>query len=319
MLAGCGGTLTAPTNATQIVRGARIALAVPSHELKQCGWLSGKEQASRRLIYVSNGDEVLIFPERPHNPAPIGCIVTPVNSAHGLYVDRHGNLYVANGNNTVTVYPPGSLTASATYSTGTAGPMYPIADHKGNVFVSTGNGRVIEFLRGQSQPYRTLFTPGYEADGMALDSDGNLYVTYRTAYLDGGIEKFAPGSTQGQTLGMQVIQPQGILVTSDGTIVVVETGRADGVYVFAQGSQTPKLKLTVGDTPVQLAITKPEHKLFVSSFGGLGSGRIYVAPYPLNASSHFHVKIVFRLRRGGHRRRDRWQIQGMAISNGPPF
>jgi DNA-binding beta-propeller fold protein YncE len=266
---------------------------------------------------VSNGDEVLIYPERPHNPSPIGCISTPVDSAHGLYVDAAGNLYVANGDNTVTVYAPATLTPSATYFVGSAGPMYPIADRNGNVFVSTNQGTVVEFLHDRAAPYRTLQTPGYEADGMAFDSSGNLYVTYRTAYLSGSIEKFAPGSTQGQVLGMEIIQPQGILVTPDGTIVVVETGRADGIYVFAKGSQSPQQTLKVGvhETPVQLALTQSEHELFLSTFGWLGSGHVYTAPYPLTASSHFQVKIVFRLRRDGHRRRHRWQIQGLALRN----
>jgi len=324
VLAGCGRNAVVPSTALAFTqRGAAASRAVTVRQRTPCGWLSDKAKGGHRLIYVGNGDEILIYSERSRNPSPIGCISTPVNSSHGLYVDRGGNVYVANGNNTVTVYAPGSLTPSATYFVGKAGPMYPIADGHGNVFVSTNQGTVVEFLHDRASPYRTLQTQGYEADGMAFDRNGNLYVTYRTAYLSGGIETFAPGSTQGTVLGMEVIQPQGIVVTTDGTIIVVETGRADGVYVFAKGTQNPEqtLRLGIHDTPVQLALTKSEDEIFLSAFGWLGSGRVYAAPYPLGASSHFQSKIAFHccFKHNGHRRRHVWQIQGVALSNGLTF
>ncbi len=180
---------------------------------------------------------------------------------------------------------------------------------------------MVEWIRGRTTtPHVTLQTPGYETDGIALDKYGNLYATYRTAYLSGGIEEFAPGATKGRILGMSIVQPQGIVVTDEGTIIVVQTGRADGIYEFLPGSLEPTLKLSIGKTPVQLAITEPEHKIFVSAFGWLGSGNIYVARYPFaREGAHFHVKIVFPLRHHGHRRRHRFQIQGMALSNGQTF
>ncbi len=228
--------------------------------------LSPVAKKERRLIYVADNGEILIFRERPHNPAAVGCITTPVNSTHGLFVDRYGALYVTNGDNTVTVYPRGSLTPSATYSTGSAGPAYPIVDHKGDLFVSTWcKGTVMEFRPGQTTPYQTLQTPGYEADGVALDGAGNLYVAYRTTLYAGSIEKFAAGSAQGKILGMQIIQPQGLVVTNDGTILLVQTGPADGIYVFPPGSQTPSLNFRVSETPVQLAVSEPEHKVFAST------------------------------------------------------
>ncbi len=319
VLAGCGGNLPTPYAVTQR-NIEETKTPPPLNELKPCGWLSPVAKKERRLIYVADDGEILVFRERPYNPSAVGCITTPITSTHGLYVDRHGALYVTNGNNTVTVYPRGSLTPSATYSTGSAGPAYPIVDHEGDLFVSTCcNGTVLEFRPGQTTPYQTLQTPGYEADGLALDGAGNLYVAYRTSLYAGSIEEFAPGSTQGKILGMQIVQPQGLVVANDGTILLVQTGPADGIYVFPPGSQMPSLKFSVNETPVQLAITEPERKLFVSAFGWLGSGRIYQSSYPLSTSSQFHVKIVFRLRHDGHRRRHRFKIQGMALGNGQVF
>jgi DNA-binding beta-propeller fold protein YncE len=323
ILAGCDGNRTAGTLPQEPAVSA-TPLSGPRGGPTPCGWLSAAAKSGRDLIYVANGDKILIFSERGRDQSVIGCISTPEGSStHGLFVDRHGSLYVACGNGTVPVYPRGSVTPSITYS-GLPGPMYPIVDHHGDVFVSNGNGAVVEFLPGRTLPYRTLSPAGYEADGMDFDRRGNLYVTYRTAYLSGGIEEFAPGSTKGRLLGMQIVQPQGIIVTDDGTIVVVETGRADGIYVFSKGSQTPYQKLTIAETPVQLAITKVEHKLFLSAFGWLGSGHVYASLYPFEASgknlaSHFHVRIAFHLRQDGHRRRHLYQIQGMALSNGQSF
>lgn len=271
-----------------------------------------------RRIYVANNDEILIFPERPHDPAPIGTIVNGVNGAYGLCVDAAGNLYVANrGNSTLSVYSPGSSTPSKTYSAGLDAPMYPAVDAKGDIFASSGNGTVVEYIRGQPYSFVTLKTPGYETDGIALDSSGKLYVAYRTTLYSGSIEEFTPGSTQGQILGMSIIQPQGMIVTSDGTILLVQTGPADGVYVFPRGSTNPSLKLSMNffETPAQIALTGPEHKLFVSAFGWLGSGRVYVTGYPLSVKSTLHEKIAFRLRHHDHRRKHRFGIQGIALSN----
>jgi hypothetical protein len=313
LLAGCGGS-QASIGAPGAMPQSAIMGAQPP-----CGdsWILPEATRAQRLIYVANNGSVLIFPERPHNPRPIGRIVTPVDSNHGLYVDHSGNLYVTNGNNTVTVYRPGSATPSTTYSSGLNGPMFPIVDGKGNVFISNGNGTVVKFLRGDPKRYVTLKTPGYEADGIALDDSDDLYVAYRTTLYAGSIEEFPRGSSRGEILGMQIVQPQGLIVTSDRTILLVQTGPADGIYVFPPGSQKSTLKLSISSQiPVQLAITESEHKLFVSTFGEWrANGRIYETPYPLGPQSQFHIKVDFRLRCQGHRRRKPFGIQGMALTN----
>lgn len=267
----------------------------------------------RPLMYIADSNKVLVLPEPRQSPPVVARITVGVSGAYGLCVDRDGNLYVANHSaKNITVYRPGSLTPFITYSGGLKGPMYPVVDHDGNIYVSDG-GRVVEFLRGQPGPYRTLQPPGYETDGIALDKAGNLYVTYRLTLYAGSIDKFPPGSTQGQILGMQIVQPQGLVVTDDGTIIVVQTGPADGVYVFPPGSQRPN-KFSIDDTPVQLALTEPEHKIFLSAWGDNTSGRIYVATYPFKSQRPFQTKKNFF-----KHHRHRFATQGMAVSNQQTF
>ncbi len=55
----------------------------------------------------------------PKGQSPIGEITSGISTPEGIAADAAGNLYVANsGNNTVTVYAPGTLTPSLTYSSG---------------------------------------------------------------------------------------------------------------------------------------------------------------------------------------------------------
>lgn len=268
-------------------------------------WSAQEMKSRKNLIYVADGGKVWIFPAK-RNSAPIASITDGITSANGLYVDRGGSLYVANyvfDNSSVTAYAVGSLTPSVTYSEDLDRPLYPIIDSKGNLFVSNaGNGTVVEYLNGSTSAYQVLQTGGTEADGIDFDRKGNLYVAYRNGSY-ASIEKFAPGSIRGKSLGMQLSQPQGLIVANDGTILVVETGRANRIDEFLPTKKTPKLEIDVPGTPVQLAITETENTLFVSTL----RGAIYVAPYPLEGP---------RLRQevfGGY------DTQGVALSNGQFF
>ena len=301
LLAGCGvtpppiGTLGAPTDSA--------------------GALS-RSLETQPLVYIADGDKVYIVPERPHNAPTIGRITDGVSSAQGLWVDRHGSLYVANGSaGTITVYARGALTPSITY-TGLPGPKYVVVGHAGNVFVSNSDGTVTEFFPGVTTAYRTWKTPGTQADGVDLDAQGNLYVAYRdTNNGYGSIEKFNPRSPseRGEVLGMPVNQPQGLVRTSSGAFLVVATGRPESVDVFFPGARQPNLILSVPDIPTELSITSDERKLFVIGWFG-----VYVTPYRrlmqrsnVLPVSVFHTKIGLRKYPGG--------VAGMALSNGQSF
>jgi sugar lactone lactonase YvrE len=266
-----------------------------------------------RLVYVADDNQVLIFAEKGRNQPPIGDITTGIDYAYGLAVDRRGSLYVANdGNNTVTVYPRGATSPSKTFSQDLARPLYPIADASLNLWVgNANNGTVVEYLHGQTKANQVLQTDGVEADGMDFDAQGNLFVAYRGSNGLGSIEEFLAGSSQGKSLGMTLNQPQGVVVTNSGTILTVETGGTDRIDVFPPGYQTPTLELGIKDIPTELAITKSELTLFVSS---LDNGRIYVSQYPLlNPDGHpneLHEKINV----GNY-----GIVQGMALNNGQVF
>lgn len=279
---------------------------------KRHGWMSAAAK-SGGVIYVAANSSVLIFPQRGRNPQPSGEITEGIDGAYGLCIDGDGDLYVANqSNNTVTRYARGSTSASIVYSQGLNRPLYPIVDGNGNLFVSNaGNGTVVEYLAGSTSSHEVLQTPGYEADGMDFDRQGNLYVAYRETYSQGSIEKFAPGSTQGQVIGMSLNSPQGVQISGEGTILVVETAGTNRIDVFPPGYTLPAFDVPVPQTPTQLALTSNEHRIFVSSFS---MGMIYLSPYPLlnpNGSPNvLHEKL--QVTGSG-------PVQGIALSNGKPY
>ncbi|MGC2407064.1 MAG: hypothetical protein WA431_11710 [Candidatus Cybelea sp.] len=90
-------------------------------------------------------------------------------------------------------------------------------------------GTVVDYLSGSTNAYRVLQTSGAEADGVDFDSQGNLYVAYRTSDRKRhSIEEFAPGSTHGKVLGMTLNEPQGLIVDNRGNILVVARAQTPG-------------------------------------------------------------------------------------------
>lgn len=310
--AGSGASVSVPTADGSPAPLARKGPAGP-------GWLSPalRNGTSGPVMYTAqqNDDDVLIYPEAGTNQAPIGKITNGISQPWGLWVDKSGNLYVANSSGKVTVYAPGSVDPSATYTKDLYRPLYVIADQAGDVFAGNGNGNkggtVVEFLPGSASAHQVLQTPGTEADGMDFDQQGNLYVAYRGGMKRGGlgsVEKFAPGSTQGQVIGMKVHQPQGLIVDNEGNILVAETSsRWRAVALFRPGKTRPMLRLRLPQTsdPTQIAITADESELFVGSFT---DNSLYVTAYPLTKASTWTLldKIT-------------GQLEGVALSNGQVF
>jgi sugar lactone lactonase YvrE len=315
-LTACSGA-AAPANVTDLSARVPQPLGSPPvrahHASKERGWISASA-GSRRRVYVADDTQILIFPQSPPNHAPIGKITAGVESAYGLCIDRYGSLYVANQyGTTVTVYPLGSTEPSETYSQDLDRPLYPAVDSDQNVWVTNAdNGTVVEYKHGTTTAKEVLQTPGSEADGLGFDVQGNLYVAYRTSGMGtGSIEEFNPHTGKGTVLGMSLNQPQGVVVTNDGTILTVETGGTDRIDVFPPGYQVPTLEVGVKDIPTQLAITSHENTLFVSS---LDNDDIYASQYPLLNPNGSPNVLRERIRVG-----DYGIVQGLALSDGQIF
>jgi sugar lactone lactonase YvrE len=136
-----------------------------------------------------------------------------------------------------------------------------------------------------------LQTVGTEADGLAFDEHGNLYVAYRIGGVGhGSIEEFAPGSTTGHIIGMNLDEPQGVVVDENGNVVATETGPTNRIDFFRPGVRTAQLKLPMpqdgssGSVATELVMDCNEQYLYVS---GLYSGIVFGVAYPLPGQSPF--------------------------------
>jgi len=236
-------------------------------------------------LYVSAGDAVEIFPLTGPNQNPIGSITDGIDGEWGLGIDDKNALYVANAENgTVTAYPYGSSNPSMHYSTAPQIPLYALPDSVGHVFVSgrTANeGMVVEYATGNNLPIAQARL-GYEADGLAEDGQGNIFVAYRE-HRRASIAEFAAGlKDRRRVLGMVLDQPQGLLVDRAGNIVVVES-QAKRIELFSPGASRPSVSLTISGIGnlAELAMQDHESTLWVSSEGGY----VYSMPYPLTEST----------------------------------
>jgi len=291
LLAGCGGSQQVGQRPPQL-QGDAASTPLPggavSHRASRP--LARYSQRRHGLLYVGatySTNTIDIFPLTGPNQQEVGSITNGIDAPWGLSVDSNKSLYVANaGNHTVTVYPNGSATPSMTYSLAGAA-LYALADSEGHVFVSGWNrhhrGHVIEYNAGQNRviAHQRL---GSETDGMAEDTQGNLYVAYRArgTYGSSSIAEFEPGLKKRRLLGMTIDEPQGLLVDRAGNIIVVESVN-DRIDVFPPGATTPSVTVTISGIGhlAELAMKNGETTLWVSSEGGY----VYSMPYPLTSST----------------------------------
>ncbi|HVR47748.1 MAG TPA: hypothetical protein VMT95_14045 [Candidatus Binatia bacterium] len=290
--AGCGGPQPSGQTAFPQLQEDPASTPLPSDVKphRESKPLSRSALTSQPLLYVGDDSAVDLFPLTGPNKKKIGSITNGVHGPWGLSLDANNTLYVANAlysGGTVSVYPYGSSSPSMTYSKGLHEPLYAVADTAGHVFVgdreveSHNKGHVVEYNAGTNVPIKKVRL-GSEEDGMAFDSQGNLYVAYRRTGINSSVAEFGPGLSNKRLLGMTINQPQGLVVDSAGNIVVVESA-SDDIKVFPPGATTPSLTLTLSPNGnlAELAMQNSETTLWVSTEGG----EVYSMPYPLTAST----------------------------------
>lgn len=237
-------------------------------------------------IFVSNGrsSSVDIYEKSaPHQL--LGMITKGISGPNALAVDSGGDLFVSNvDNQTVTVYPPGSLTPSRTYTRGfhqrLTNPLTVAVGGDGTMYLvnymGIGQGtQVLEYPPGQMAPNVAIAING-GADGLAVDPSNNLYVSYNGP-TGGRILKFAPGSQTGQDLGIHLGFAGGLALDRNLDLLACDQ-TAPAVDVFPPGSSTPSLVITGNFVnPYGLAFGKYFQKLYVADSA---SDNVLIFSYP---------------------------------------
>jgi hypothetical protein len=235
---------------------------------KSPGWLSAYAKSSGAKIYVSDFDANAVYIYNAYNPgSPVGTITSGLDEPLGNFVDSSGNLYVANlGTNTVTVYPQGQTSPTQTYSSGLAGPIGVVVGSDGTVYVPEFEaGEVVEYDSGQTTPSRTISIS--EPEGVALDPQNNLFVSYSNASTgQGAVEEFAPKATAGKDLGISVQFPGDIKLGKLHSDIILEDQIAETVNFYHPRSTTPYGSIAAGVDTYKLALNASETFLYIGDF-----------------------------------------------------
>ena len=177
---------------------------------------------------------------------------TFLHTPEGLAIDSAGNVYAANGDNTISKFTPAG-TPSVFANTGLDNPVGLAFDGSGNLYAANYSNNTIEMYTPGGIPSVFAADPGdhsllYEPVGLAFDGDGNLYVANLTF-----IEKFTPGGMGSVFVSTHVSLPQGLAFDSAGNLYVANRNDnsitefdSSGGFLGAFASGYPDLALPTG-------------------------------------------------------------------------
>lgn len=285
LLAGCGGGISAPESTQQFASAGHSQISFAA--------------TSSKLLYIarySYGD-VQIYDSR--TLTHLGAI-SGFTNPRGVAVDSQRNVYVVDqGSNTVKVLHRGAATPFETL-TDPDGLIIQVAVGKdGTAYVSNeynlslGNGNVVEYPPGKTQPSRRIDDRHFSVvEDVGLDSHNDLYITFFDEHSVGHVNEYPPGSIHGKRLPAALNGAGGIDFDSADDLVIVDTNRK-AVKVFAQGSSSPKYKFAQGQIdPWDVALARHSTRAFVTDpYTGntyeyaLPSGKqLHVIPNPANTT-----------------------------------
>jgi DNA-binding beta-propeller fold protein YncE len=230
--------------------------------------------ATSQVLFVSDTitNAVYEFSADQHNPTLIGKITAGISQPEGLWVDKTGVLYVANvsGGN-VAEFKPGESKPFRTIRVG--GAQAVAVDSTGTLYVGLGGfeaDSVVVFAHGSGTPTRTIHLLGHPSccvfvGGIAIDGADNMYVqAVAYPHTIGHVFKFAPGSTNGTDLGLQIGIGPGLALDGSGNLY---TGDSGSILVFAPGYQKAKRTVLNGLNFALLFTVNEAGALYVANGG----------------------------------------------------
>ncbi len=290
LAAGCSATGVAPTGSSGSLGTAQSSTLREHRMLANgqgrhvqtartgSGWLSPDAKRKKPLIYWGNYDSnsITVYSAKGTNGKEIGQITTGLSNPERLFVDAQGSVYATNiGNNTITAYKRGQLSPFLTISSGVNSPTGLTVDAAGTVYcANVGNNTITVYPKGQTSPSLTISS---DAEYLATDAQDNLY-----ASTFEGVVKYAPGSTTGTNLGLQISSAgSGVEVDRKGNVIVIDGSSID--YFPAGQTQSSKQISVTSGSPFALSLNKKETKLYVS-VDSVPSFIIQSVTYPTGSS-----------------------------------
>lgn len=218
----------------------------------------------KNVLFVSNLlSNVTAFPAglRKSNPQAMETITDGTARPEGMWVDRHGTLYVVNGVNgrvpvSVAEYKLGKTSPHRVIEDGLIAPTAVAVARDGTVYVNdaheTVTGVVVVYAPGQLTPERTITLPdpayALQPGGMAFDVNGDLLVA-TLAPENNAVHVFsiAPGSSNPVDLGLQGAGGPAIAIDHAGNLYTAGTPNDNGnVAIYAPGTTTPTRTFELG-------------------------------------------------------------------------
>jgi DNA-binding beta-propeller fold protein YncE len=229
-------------------------------------------------LFVSDlGNEVFVLRGTPYHVTRE--ITHGVHGSDGLWVDKHGNLYVSNINaKSVTEYLRGGRVPICRYSDHLIDPIDVTTDDEGNVYVVDFNDfRTTGYIDVYPQCHnktiaRHAIVTGPE--GVAVSAAGDVFVAYYNGAF-GGFEEFLKGKAKPKLLKASITKPGGIVLDRKGNLIADD--QAGSIDIIAPPYANPKLLVGGLYDPFRLALNKDETRLF-SADSGSASVTIYSYP-----------------------------------------
>ncbi|MGB9653515.1 MAG: hypothetical protein WCB01_17070 [Candidatus Cybelea sp.] len=291
VLAGCSGashgTAALPTSVASEsranpLRGDVLATGVDTRFSGPASILSRlahhhRAKVEKDLFVSDEGSNVFELKNGTYNEA--GDITSGVSGSDGVFVDKKGNVYVANVTGpTVTEYKKGHGSPICTYSSGLVDPINVTVDDSGNVFVADFNklqdpGFVDEF--GQcGKTIKKQFDVSSGPEGVAVDKSGDLFVSYFGAQ-GGNFEEFKAGSSSPTPLGISVTSPAGLILDKKSDLILDD--QEGNLFVSAPPYTSLTTLASNLDDPFHCSLNQKENLLFNANHG---SGTVTVYSYP---------------------------------------
>jgi hypothetical protein len=200
---------------------------------------SGLSVGTHRITADYSGDANFDASRTGVEPTAVATIVeTPLLfSATGVAVDDAGNTFVADPQRTQIIKVPAGGGAFSMLGSGLHQPFDIELDSAGNLLVADfSNDRIVKITPTSTTDVASdLDNPL----SMALDGDGNLYVSTTNSSL-GGVLKIAPDGSR-TVVGTGLTFPGSVAVDGSGNVFIVDVAFGRLVKVAADGTQTTLL------------------------------------------------------------------------------